>query len=311
VNCHDHLGLAVANSLAAVAAGARQVECAVNGTGERAGNAALEQIAMILKICEKAFPLQTGIGMEQIHRASCLISTITGIPAKSNRALMGATAVGHRSREHADRSSQHRTSTEIMSPVSVGIGHSSPLLVKHSGRRAFEERVTSLGYQLTQSEIKRTFTRFKELAGKKETVYDEDIEAIIAEEVLRNAEKYKLISVTVMSGSDVVPTAKVWMEIDGKRCHGAELGNGPVDATFNAICKLTGRMPKLLDFSITSITGGTDALGHATIRVEEGGNLAAGQGSHEDLLVATARAVVNALNRLDFVVRKREVIVQS
>jgi 2-isopropylmalate synthase len=160
--------------------------------------------------------------------------------------------------------------------------------------------VRDLGYDLTQIEINRTFDRFKNLADRKKTVFDEDIEAIVAEEVLRASETYKLVSVTIMSGSDVVPTATVRMEIDGKECHGAELGNGPVDATYNTILKLTGRRPKLLRFSISSITGGTDALGEATIRLEEKGNLAMGKGAHEDILVASAMAMVNALNRLDY-----------
>jgi 2-isopropylmalate synthase len=187
-----------------------------------------------------------------------------------------------------------------MDPESIGIGKSSLVLGKHSGRHAFRERVKTLGYFLTEDEINLTFKRFKDLADRKKTVFDEDIDAIIAEEVLRTAETYKLLSMTVMSGSDVVPTATVRIEIDGVEYHGAELGNGPVDAIYNTIMKLTGRTPNLLRFSISAITGGTDALGEVTIRLGEDGNISVGKGAHEDILVACAKAMVNALNRLDY-----------
>jgi 2-isopropylmalate synthase len=182
----------------------------------------------------------------------------------------------------------------------VGISKSALVLGKHSGSHAFRERIRDLGYSLTDEEINRTFKRFKALADHKKAIFDEDVEALIAEEVLRTAETYKLLSLTVMSGSDVVPTATVRMEIAGKECHGAELGNGPVDATYNAILKLTGQRPNLVRFEISAITGGTDALGEATIRLEEKGNVALGKGAHEDILVASAKAMVNALNRLHY-----------
>jgi 2-isopropylmalate synthase len=300
VHCHNDLGLAVANSLAALKAGARQVECTVNGIGERAGNAALEEIVMLLKTRKEAFAFHTGIVTEQIFHTSRMVTSVTGIPVQPNKAIVGANAFAHESGIHQDGVIKERTTYEIIDPASLGIARSTLVLGKHSGRNAFRERVRDLGYDLTQIEINRTFDRFKNLADRKKTVFDEDIEAIVAEEVLRASETYKLVSVTIMSGSDVVPTATVRMEIDGKECHGAELGNGPVDATYNTILKLTGRRPKLLRFSISSITGGTDALGEATIRLEEKGNLAMGKGAHEDILVASAMAMVNALNRLDY-----------
>ncbi|HTY25149.1 MAG TPA: 2-isopropylmalate synthase [Desulfomonilaceae bacterium] len=300
VHCHNDLGLAVANSLAALTAGARQLECTINGIGERAGNAALEEIAMILETRKNSFNFETGIIPEQIFHTSRLVTSITGIMVQPNKAIVGANAFAHEAGIHQDGLIKERTTYEIIDPKSVGIGKSSLILGKHSGRHAFRERINALGYQLTDEEIVKTFKRFKDLADRKKSVFDEDIEAIVAEEILRTAETYKLVSVTIMSGSHVVPTATVLMEIEGKERHGAELGNGPVDATYNTILKLTGRKPKLLRFAISAITGGTDALGEVTIRLEERGNLAVGKGTHEDILVAAAKAMVNALNRLDY-----------
>ena len=300
VHCHNDLGLAVANTLAGVKAGARQVECTVNGIGERAGNAALEEIAMLLKTRKDAFDYYTGIVTEQLVHTSRLVTSITGIPVQPNKAIVGANAFAHESGIHQDGIIKERTTYEIIDPASVGLNASSLVLGKHSGRHALRERIRALGYDLTEDEIDKIFERFKHVADRKKTIFDEDIEAIVAEEVLRASDMYKLLSVTIMSGTDVVPTATVRMEIEGKECHGAELGNGPVDATYNTILKLTGRRPKLVRFSISSITGGTDALGEATIRLEENGHTAVGKGAHEDILVASAKAMVNALNRLYF-----------
>ena len=303
IHCHDDLGLAVANSLAAVEAGVRQVECTINGIGERAGNASLEEIVMALKTRQDHFNLTTSIFTEQIFHTSRLVSAITGIPVQPNKAIVGANAFAHESGIHQDGVIKERSTYEIMDPESVGISKSSLVLGKHSGRHAFRERLQALGYYLTEDEINLTFKRFKDMADRKKTIYDEDLEAIVAEEVLRTTETYKLLSVTMMGGSDVVPTATVRMMVDGEECHGAELGNGSVDATYNAILKLTGRRPKLLRFAISAITGGTDALGEASIRLEEDGNVAVGKGAHEDIIVASAKAMVNALNRLAYMSR--------
>jgi len=300
VHCHNDLGLAVANSLAGLKAGARQVECTINGIGERAGNAALEEIAMVLKTRKEAFGLHTGIVSERIFHTSRLVTSITGISVQPNKAIVGANAFAHESGIHQDGVIKERTTYEIMNPESVGISKSSLVLGKHSGRHAFRERIKDLGYSLTDDELNLTFKRFKDLADHKKSVFDEDVEAIIAEEVLRSNETYKLLSVTIMSGTHVVPTATVRMEIEGKECHGAELGNGPVDATYNAILQLTGRRPNLLRFAVSAITGGTDALGEVTIRLEEHGKVSVGKGAHEDILVAAAKAMVNALNRLHY-----------
>lgn len=300
IHCHNDLGLAVANSLAALRAGCRQVECTINGIGERAGNAALEELAMILKTRFDSFGLYTGIVSQEIFHTSRLVTAITGIPVQPNKAIVGANAFAHEAGIHQDGLIKDRSTYEIIDPETVGISKSSLVLGKHSGRHALRERIRDLGYTLTEEEINIAFKRFKDLADRKKEIFDEDIEAIIAEEILRPEETYKFISLTVMSGSDVVPTATVRMEIEGKPCHHAELGNGPVDATYNAILKLTGRRPKLLRFEIKAITGGTDALGEVTVRLEEKGRTAIGKGAHEDILVASARAMVNALNRLHF-----------
>ncbi|MGD9818476.1 MAG: 2-isopropylmalate synthase [Desulfomonilaceae bacterium] len=304
VHCHDDLGLAVANSLAGILAGARQVECTINGIGERAGNASLEELALILKTRRQTFNMQTNIKTEEIFHTSRLVTAITGIPVQPNKAIVGANAFAHESGIHQDGVIKERTTYEIIDPETVGISKSSLVLGKHSGRHAFRERLQALGYYLTEEEVNLSFKRFKDLADRKKTIFDEDLEAIVAEEVLRTADTYKLLSVTVMSGSEVVPTATVRMMVDSEECHGAELGNGPVDATFNTILKLTGRRPSLLRFSISAITGGTDALGEASIRLEEDGNIAMGKGAHEDILVASAKAMVNALNRLDYMSKR-------
>jgi 2-isopropylmalate synthase len=300
VHCHNDLGLAVANSLAGIRAGARQVECTINGIGERAGNAALEEIAMILKTRHEVLPFHTGIVTKQIFHTSRLVSSITGVSVQPNKAVVGSNAFAHEAGIHQHGIIQERSTYEIMDPEAIGMGKSSLVLGKHSGRHAFGERVKALGYTLSDGEIDLAFRRFKNVADNKKTVFDEDIEAIIADEILRIAETYKLLSLTVMSGSDVVPTATVRMEIEGTEYHGAELGNGPVDAAYNAIMKLTGRKPLLRRFSISAITGGTDALGEVSIQLEEDGNVAHGQGSHEDIIVASAKAMVNALNRLHY-----------
>lgn len=304
VHCHDDLGLAVANSLAGILAGARQVECTINGIGERAGNASLEELAMILKTRRATFQFETNIKTEEIFHTSRLVTAITGMPVQPNKAIVGANAFAHESGIHQDGVIKERTTYEIMDPESVGISKSSLVLGKLSGRHAFRERLQSLGYYLTEDEVNLSFKRFKDLADRKKTIYDEDLEAIVAEEVLRTADTYKLLSLTIMSGSEVVPTATVKMLIDGEECRGAELGNGPVDATFNTILKLTGRRPNLLRFSISAITGGTDALGEASIRLEEEGNVAMGKGAHEDILFASAKAMINALNRLDYMSKR-------
>lgn len=303
VHCHNDLGLAVANSLAAVQAGARQVECTINGIGERAGNAALEEVVMALRTRFDHFGVQSRVRTELLYPTSRMVSRITGIPVQPNKAIVGANAFSHESGIHQDGILKDKRTYEIMTPESVGWGQTSLVLGKHSGRHALKDRLEKLGYHLTQEEIDRVFQRFKALADKNKDVYDEDLEAIVEDEVLRVPERYKLIYLHVTSGSVTVPTASVKLEIDGVEHAGAGFGIGPVDATFQTIARITGANAKLKRFAINAITGGSDAQGEVTVRLEANGHEVVGQGTHPDVIVASAKAYVNALNRLEY--RKR------
>ena len=304
VHCHNDLGLAVANSIAAVANGARQVECTINGIGERAGNAALEEIVMILRTRRDLFHLDTRINTEKIYPSSRLITSITGVPVQPNKAIVGANAFAHESGIHQDGLLKNKMTYEIMTPESIGLTTSSLVLGKHSGSHAFRKRVEELGFSLSEDELKKTFQRFKDLADKKKEVFDEDIQALIAEEVLRAPDIYKLINLTVVSGTATIPTATVEMEIEGKLVRDAGFGDGPVDAAFKTIAKITKTKSKLLKYAVNSITGGTDAQGEVTVRLEEDGTVVVGQGAAMDIIMASALAYVNALNRLEHAKKK-------
>jgi len=300
VHCHNDLGLAVANSLAAVQAGARQVECTINGIGERAGNASLEETVMAIRTRQDHLKVHTEIRTEEIYRASRLVSGITGILVQQNKAVVGANAFAHEAGIHQDGMLKDKTTYEIMTPESVGIKESSLVLGKHSGRHAFRKRLDDMGIELTDEQIQTAFVAFKDLADKKKTVYDEDIEALIAEEILRLPDKFKLISANFTSGTGVVPSATVEMEVDGKIRTKAEFGDGPVDAVFKAVKKLCKSRAKLLRFTVSAITGGADAMGGVTVRIKENGYTVIGQGASSDIVVASARALINALNKLEY-----------
>jgi 2-isopropylmalate synthase len=300
VHCHNDLGLAVANSLAAVQAGARQVECTINGIGERAGNASLEEIVMAIRTRRDHMDVQTSIKAEEIYRASKLVSGITGILVQPNKAIVGANAFAHEAGIHQDGMLKEKTTYEIMTPESVGIKESTLVLGKHSGRHAFRKRLEELQIELTDEQMERAFVSFKSLADKKKTVYDEDIEALIAEEVLRLPDRFRLISANFTSGTGVVPSATVEMELDGKVKTSAEFGDGPVDAVFKAIKKICRSKAKLLRFTVSAITGGADAMGGVTVRIRENGHTIIGQGTSPDIVVASALAFINALNKLAY-----------
>lgn len=304
VHCHNDLGLAVANSLAAVENGARQVECTINGIGERAGNASLEEIVMILRTRKDLFSTDTRIVTKKIYPSSRLITSITGVTVQPNKAIVGANAFAHESGIHQDGLLKEKITYEIMTPQSIGMIKSSLVIGKHSGSHAFKKRVEELGYNLTEQELKNAFHRFKDLADKKKEIYDEDIEAIVAEEVFRAPDVYKFLNMNVASGSVAIPTATVEMEVDGKVIKEAEFGDGPVDAAFKAIAKITKTKSRLLKYIVNSITGGTDAQGEVTVRIEEDGTVVVGQGAHMDIIMASAYAYVNALNRLEHVKNK-------
>jgi 2-isopropylmalate synthase len=300
VHCHNDLGLAVANSLAAIQNGARQVECTINGIGERAGNTSLEEVVMALRTRGDLFQFHTRINPKHIYATSRLVSKITGMVVQPNKAVVGANAFAHESGIHQDGILKEKRTYEIMTPESVGIPKSSIVLGKLSGRHAFRERLRELGYRLSETDLERAFNRFKQLADKKREIFDEDIESIVVEEILRMPHRFKLVYINVVAGNVTVPTATVQMEVDGRLMQEAGFGDGPVDATFKTIKKITRTKSKLLQFAINAITSGTEAQGEVTVRLEEKGNTVIGQGADTDVIVASAKAYINALNKMEF-----------
>ncbi len=300
VHCHNDLGLAVANSLAAVRNGARQVECTINGIGERAGNTALEEIVMALQVRRDLIGLNTRVQTEQIYPTSRLVSSITGIRVQPNKAIVGANAFAHESGIHQDGLLKNKITYEIMTPETVGLSKSTLVLGKHSGRHAFRDRVKSFGYDLSEDQMEMAFQAFKNLCDLKKQVYDEDIEAIIGDEVIQIPDKYRLTFLSVTSGSELIPTATVQMEVDGKVIKTADLGNGPVDAVFKTIKKITGDTSNLVRYEVDAITGGTDAQGSVKCTLEKDGLTVIGRGSDTDIIVASGKAYINALNKLHY-----------
>ena len=297
VHCHNDLGLAVANSLAGVAAGARQVECTINGLGERAGNAALEEIVMALRTRSDVLPYDTGIRTENITKASRLVSTITGFAVQPNKAIVGANAFAHESGIHQDGMLKNAQTYEIMTPESVGLTQSNLVLGKHSGRHAFRKKLTELGFELGDNAMQVAFNRFKDLADKKKEVFDEDIIALVDDEVRAN-DRIKFVSLQVVAGSKGPQTADLELEVDGEVKSTHATGDGPVDATFNAITNIFPHGATLQLYQVHAVTEGTDAQAEVTVRLEEKGKSVNGQGADTDTLVASARAYVNALNKL-------------
>ncbi|NQT71253.1 MAG: 2-isopropylmalate synthase [Chloroflexi bacterium] len=299
VHCHNDLGLAVANSLAAIDSGARQIECTVNGIGERAGNASMEEIVMAIKTRHDLMKYSTDINTERIYKTSRLVSDFTGMYVQPNKAIVGANAFRHESGIHQDGIIKERTTYEIMDPESIGLSGTTLSLGKLSGRHAFRKRLESLGYALSDDEINRTFAAFKELADKKKEITDRDLEAIISEELRTISEIYHLEQVQVSCGDLTMPTASVRLTgPDGKILSDAAQGTGPVDAVYRAINRLVKVPNELIEFSVKSVTEGIDAIGEVTIRIESEGKRYAGRGAHTDIIVASARAYMNALNRL-------------
>jgi 2-isopropylmalate synthase len=300
VHCHNDLGLAVANSLAAVQNGVRQVECTVNGIGERAGNASLEEVVMAIRTRKDLFRFQTRLNPKHIFATSRLVSKITGMVVQPNKAIVGANAFAHESGIHQDGILKEKMTYEIMTPKSVGIAKTSLVLGKLSGRHAFRDRLKDLGYQLSDEDLGKAFNQFKQLADKKRDIYDEDIESIVVEEILRMPHRFKLVYLNVIAGNLTVPTATLQMEVDGKLIQEAGFGDGPVDAVFKTIKKITCTKSKLLHYAINALTGGTEAQGEVTVRLEEKGHTVIGQGADTDVIVASAKAYINALNKIEF-----------
>jgi len=307
VHCHNDLGLAVANSLEAVRRGARQVECTINGIGERAGNASMEEIVMAFKTRNDFFNLHTNIDTTQIYRTSRLVSELTGFTVQPNKAIVGANAFRHQSGIHQDGIIKKSITYEIMDPKSVGIPASSLVLGKLSGRHAFKERLAELGYILEEEAMNRAFQAFKELADKKREVTDRDIESLIAEDLRTVTEIYHLDHVEVSCGDHSIPTATVRLIApDGQVMADAALGTGPVDAIYRAINRIVRVPNELTEFTVNSVTEGIDAIGEVLIRIESDGVTYAGRGAGTDIIVASAKAYMNALNRLLAVKRARQ-----
>ena len=299
VHCHDDLGLAVANSLVALACGARQVECTINGIGERAGNASLEEIVMALKTRKDFFDLTTNIDTTQIYKTSRLVSELTGFSIPPNKAIVGANAFRHEAGIHQDGILKEPITYEIMDARSIGLPSSTLVLGKHSGRHAFKARLEELGYTLGKEDLDRAFSLFKEIADKKKEITDRDLESLVAEELRTVSEAYHLDQVQVSCGDRSVPTATVRLITpDGQVLADAALGTGPVDAVYRAINRLVGVPNVLTEFSVKAITEGIDAIGEVTIRIESEGKVYTGRGASTDIIVACAKAYMNALNRL-------------
>jgi 2-isopropylmalate synthase len=296
---HNDLGLAVANTLAAVAAGARQIECTINGIGERAGNAALEEVVMAIRTRPDAVPCKPAIVTERIMATSKLLSTITGFDVQPNKAIVGRNAFAHESGIHQDGVLKNAATYEIMTPESVGLTKNSLVMGKHSGRAAFRDKLKALGYgELGDNQINDAFRRFKDLADRKKVVYDEDLTALVDDEIVRDHDRIRFTALDVHAGSRGPATAILELEIDGKPSRAEARGDGPVDATFNAIHALFPHEARLVLFSVGAVTEGTDAQARTTVRLEEGGKMVDGQGADTDTIVAATRAYVHALNKL-------------
>ncbi len=298
VHCHNDLGLAVANSLAAISNGAGQVECTINGIGERAGNCSMEEIVMALRTRKDFFNAGTGINTKEIIRTSRLVSKITGIPVQPNKAIVGANAFAHESGIHQDGLLKEKTTYEIMRPEDIGLQSTKLVMGKHSGRHAFKTRLRELGFALNQEELDNLFERFKRLADQKKEIYDEDLEALVSEATARTPELYSLVDLSITSGLAQKPTATVKMKIGEDIFDRMEHGDGPVDATYKAIVGITGTKSTLRKFEVKSITGGTDALGEVSVSLEEEGRVVRGNGADTDIIIAAAKAYIDALNRL-------------
>ncbi len=297
-HCHNDLGMAVANSLAAVKNGARQIECTINGIGERAGNTSMEEVVMAIETRRDFFDLHTNVVTEQIYPASRLLSQVTGLVVPANKPIVGANAFAHEAGIHQDGVLKDKQTYEIMRPESVGIQSNKLVLGKHSGRHAFAERLKELGVDLYAVDMNSAFQRFKELADRKKNVYDEDLLAIVTEEAVRGADRFELVDLAASSSTGTKPHARVTLRVDGTEVSAEGDGDGMVDACYQVIQQLTGIRPKLERYAVKAITGGTDALGEVSCLINVDGVTVSGQGSHTDTVQASARAFVNALNKL-------------
>ena len=302
VHCHNDLGLAVANTLEAIRFGARQAEVTINGLGERAGNASLEEVVMALATRKDLFDYHTEIVTQYISPASRLTSKLSGVSVQPNKAIVGANAFAHESGIHQDGVLKEASTFEIMTPTTVGIKKSLLVLGKLSGRHAFKNKLQEMGFYLADDELNRVFTRFKDLADRKKKVFDEDLVSLVETEVIYKSvpEHFRLLDLVVLTGTMVKPNATVKMEVNGEVKTHSDFGDGPIDAAFRAITEVARCKCNLQKFSVSSITGGTEALGEVSVRLEEEGHVVTGQGVDPDIVTASARAYINGLNRLHF-----------
>jgi 2-isopropylmalate synthase len=311
-HCHNDLGLAVANSLSAVQNGARQIECTINGIGERAGNAALEEIVMALRTRSDYYKATTRIDTTKIYPTSRMVSTLTGLVVQRNKAVVGENAFAHESGVHQDGVLKYRETYEIMDPTTVGISKNSLVLGKHSGRHAFKDRVMQLGFTLTDAQVESAFTKFKTLADKKKEVFDEDIEALVDDQLEITTGLWTLTGLQVTSGSNTIPTATVTLQdSNGEIVQDASIGDGPVDAIYSAIQRLTGVRMSLTDYRIRAVTRGKEAQGEVQIELEHSGKKIKGRGLSTDILEASALAYLAAVNRLRSASNRERLVTQA
>jgi 2-isopropylmalate synthase len=298
VHCHDDLGMAVSNTLAGVLNGARQVECTINGIGERAGNASLEEIVMAIRTRADYFKVHTGIDARELYRTSRLVSDLLGIPVPPNKAIIGSNAFSHSSGIHVDGFLKDRQTYEIMLPEDVGLGASRVVLTARTGRAGLRDRLEKLGYPLSADELNQTYQRFLAIADKKQEVFDEDLMTIVHDELLSVPETCHLEYLHISSGTTDIPTATVRLRVNGEAREAASIGDGPVDAVYKALSAITNSPVKLIRYEIRSVTSGTEAMGEATVHLEEGSAKVVGRGASTDIIEASARAYVDGLNRL-------------
>jgi 2-isopropylmalate synthase len=305
VHCHDDLGLAVANSLAGVGAGARQIECTINGLGERAGNAALEEVVMAFKTRSDRLPYHSGVDATMLTRASKLVSAVSSFPVQYNKAIVGRNAFAHESGIHQDGILKNAQTYEIMTPESIGLSKSSLVMGKHSGRHAFREKLRELGYELGENALQDAFARFKNLADRKKTIYDEDLAALVDDELVSAHERIKLVSLAVMAGTGGPQSAALTLDIEGTQETHQATGNGPIDAIFNAIHALVPHDALLELYQVHAITQGTDAQAEVSVKLAHDGRSVTARGADPDTLVASARAYIAALNKLTALNRRK------
>lgn len=298
VHCHNDLGLATANALAGVANGATQIECTVNGIGERAGNTALEEVVMAMYVRQDQFAKQTQINMKDISKISRLVSLVTGSVVQPNKAIVGANAFAHEAGIHQDGVLKFKTTYEIMSPELIGAAQKPLVLGKHSGRHAFMERMKALGYTLNHTDLEKSFVRFKALADKKKEVLEDDLHALVADEVYQEEERIRLVCFNVESNTQSMPVAAVGLMVEGKTIHKENEGAGSVDALYKTIDAIVGEAITLKEYTLQSISGGTDALGEVVVRVADGDRVFAGRSSSTDILLASVKAYLHAINKV-------------